>query len=374
MGQELTASGSHRWLLHLSAVDLLGVTCSAVSAASSLLAVVVLQRCSTAAERAKPRNVLVAHCIIADLLASVCDLLNLWSGAIGCLVPGQGGSAFYLASASLTAVTMVFAATLVRRRARWNVSAGRLRAYVLCAYVFSVAFTGLPLLLARRRIVGSEGHWCFLQDWALRTHWPYTSFYGPLWACVAVILAAYAIVAGELSRAGARSPDNSSLRRFSGEGSSVVRALSYYGASLVACWLVPTGRRVAQLVAPRARHPIAVVFLHTATYRLQGLANALIFFATRRALAATSRDVRSPRTKFRTKARLLIAARRLMPAPSKSFFAGARPPPPEAAPGLELRDSEAAAPQTRGAVRMPTKMPRHGQGRFSGAMTSALRA
>ena len=149
----------HGRLFGLNDLDLLALSCSCLSLVASVAVLVTLHRRYTYAERRKPRNFLVAHTVLADLGASVLDLSNLWSNVVGCHLPGLGSSLFYLSSAAITAVMMVFAATLVRRQTRWKTDPNRLRCAIAATYAAALLFTAAPLVMAGREIVGSDGHW-----------------------------------------------------------------------------------------------------------------------------------------------------------------------------------------------------------------------
>ena len=147
---------------------------------------------------------------------------------------------------------------------------------------------------------------CWLKAWALGTHWPYTTFYGPLWCFIGVVLVCYWKMRVALSAHAARMKPSSArpgLER-------VVESLSLYGVALVAIWFVPTVRRVLQIAAPTYAHPKVLVFLMCVCYRVQGAANALVFARSMAMISTDDDEALSPSAKFRNGVRRLIELNR----------------------------------------------------------------
>ena len=331
---EVTSRPDRELPLSLSVVDAASVTCSTLSLLASVRVVVYIL-CSPKKERSKPRNVLLFHTFLTDFFSSVSDLSNLASPAIGCVVPSVGTNLFYLASAAISAVSMVYAWALVsgrrspRRRGEPSIGIRRalrlegvipdargLDAAIAGAYVVCVAFSVAPPLIATREIIGTDGHWCWLKGWALRTHWPYTTFYTPLWVCIIVICVFYVSTKRHLDahqrtiernvtlapwRDGTpRTPRlNRRFSRFSFSGAAaasprshseqarvnLVTTLSYYSIAMVLIWIFPTARRLSQVIAPSYASPLWLTMCHAICYRLQGLVNSLIFLQSKGMLA-----------------------------------------------------------------------------------------
>ena len=179
-----------------------------------------------------------------------------------------------------------------------------------------MAFSVAPPLIATREIIGTDGHWCWLKGWALRTHWPYTTFYTPLWVCIIVICVFYVSTKRHLDahqrtiernvtlapwRDGTpRTPRlNRRFSRFSFSGAAaasprshseqarvnLVTTLSYYSIAMVLIWIFPTARRLSQVIAPSYASPLWLTMCHAICYRLQGLVNSLIFLQSKGMLA-----------------------------------------------------------------------------------------
>ena len=320
----LDSGAPSRAVASLSVVDWAAVLASSVSLVASLR-VLILLRLLPVSERSKSRNVLLWHTFVTDLCSAVTDMANLASPVLGCHVAAYGTNFFYLASATISAIQMVYAWALVSGRARRASRAvrqgtgcasrvARLEAAIGCGYGCCLAFTVAPTL-ASREIVGSDGHWCWLKAWALETHWPYTTFYGPLWVCIVVIVVFYAKMRDALARHAAsidflhadscatprqgarlnRAVGRRRQSRFSlslappaaaaspprnaaeAGRNRLVDTLSTFARAMVAIWLIPTARRMAQVIAPGYVSPLWLVLAHTVSYRLQGQVNAAIF-------------------------------------------------------------------------------------------------